>query len=157
MILKSQWKVVKMLRQKKYIIRVGSGSQTRKKVGSGSKTFEESGIRIRNSVEIGVQIRKKIVLDAQHWWIQFHFFGFRFGNTGTNILTQIFLKWCLSLQNLYNRGIPVPVRFPTEKHLVGDFPQNSLYFTLMSISFYFRIRIRPKLTNSFRFGSMTLV
>jgi hypothetical protein len=114
-------------------------------------------------------------------WIQIHFFsdsnlqiffGFGYGVRST----RNWLKWCLSMLsyryvfwNLYDRG----KSFPTEKSTLFSLSNvwsanfsNSFYFTAMSVSeagiriqTFFRILIRPKLTDSFgfRFGSTTLI
>jgi hypothetical protein len=107
------------------------------------------------------------------------FFGFVFGSTNffsdsvsdpyTNILTRIFLKWCLSLLsfvfwNLYDRE----KSFPTEKRKFFVFQVFDLRFFIKFFSlqqcldpnpnfFRIRIRIQPKYSDYFVFGSTTLV
>jgi hypothetical protein len=83
------------------------------------------------------------------------------------ILTRNFLKWCLSLLsyvfwNLYDRE----KSFPTEKRTFFSFL--SVWFAIFRNTFYFktvpgsesesifRIRIQPKYSDSFEFGSITL-
>jgi hypothetical protein len=109
-------------------------------------------------------------------WIRIHFFGF--GSTNffysdsdpyTNILTRIFLKWCLiafmcsgicttekKVFQLKNLRV-----FFSFKCLICDFLRN-FYFTTVSGSEsksepFFRIRIQPKNSDYFGFGSTALV
>jgi hypothetical protein len=92
-----------------------------------------------------------------------HFFSISDSDPYTNILVRNCIKWCISLLscvfwNLYDRQIfPNYVRFFSFKYLICDFSP-TIYFTTVSgskilIRNFFRIRIQPKYSDSFGFGS----